>query len=61
MSGKHNTLLRYTLETALPEVQMQPNIKKPWRHQPDILHSTFYIFNYMHKIHYNGDAISVKT
>jgi len=61
MSDKHNTVLRYVLDAALPEVQMQPYVNKRWRYQPEILHRLFYIFNYMYKIHYNGDDGNVET
>ena len=61
MSGKHYTVLRYILDTALPEVQMQPYINNPCRYQPDTLHRLLYIFNYIFRIHCNGDDGNVKT
>jgi len=60
MSCKQNTL-RYILDTALPEVKMQPYVNSYCRYQPDILHTLLYIFNYMYTIHYNGDGGNVKT
>jgi hypothetical protein len=60
MSGKQNTL-RYIMDTALPEVQMQPYSNTRCRYQPDILHRLLYIFNFMYNIQYNGEYSNVKT